>query len=137
MSSPYTPPQAPVQDPAVTPRPNWLRTILAVPVFGALALILGWVAVPPFAGAIAVAFGAADPAFSPLMLLFDIVLTTVCVFSCAYAAARLARRNVARAESATLWGMWKNGSAYRPEWVGVLAAAQRGDLGVSARTIAD
>jgi transposase len=50
---------------------------------------------------------------------------------------RLARRNVARAESATLWGMWKNGSAYRPEWVGVAAAAQRGDLGVSARTIAD
>src|SRR5207253_2242325 len=25
---------------------------------------------------------------------------------------RLARRNVARALSATLWGMWKNGSAY-------------------------
>jgi transposase len=49
---------------------------------------------------------------------------------------RLARRNVARAQSATLWGMWKNGSAYRPEWVGVAAAAQRGDLGVSARTFA-
>jgi transposase len=51
--------------------------------------------------------------------------------------ARLARRNVARAQSATLWGMWKNGSAYRPEWVGVAAAAQRGDSGVSARTMAD
>jgi transposase len=50
---------------------------------------------------------------------------------------RLARRNVARAQSATLWGLWKNGSAYRPEWVGVAAAAQRGDSGVSARTIAD
>ena len=50
---------------------------------------------------------------------------------------RLARRNVARAQSATLWGMWKNGSAYRPEWVGVPAAAERGDSGVSARTIAD
>jgi transposase len=49
---------------------------------------------------------------------------------------RLARRNVARAQSATLWGMWKNGSAYRPEWVGVTAAAQRGDLGVSVRTFA-
>jgi hypothetical protein len=36
---------------------------------------------------------------------------------------KLARRNVARAQSATLWGMWKNGSAYRPEWVGVAAAA--------------
>jgi transposase len=46
---------------------------------------------------------------------------------------RLARRNVARAQSATLWGMWKNGSAYCPEWVGVAAAAQRGALGVSAR----
>jgi len=46
---------------------------------------------------------------------------------------RLARRNVARLQSATLWGMWKNGSAYRPEWVGVAAAAQRGDSGVSAR----
>jgi len=22
-----------------------------------------------------------------------------------------------------LWGMWKNGSAYRPEWVAVAAAA--------------
>jgi transposase len=50
---------------------------------------------------------------------------------------RLARRNVARAQSATLWGLWKNGSAYRPEWVGVAAAAQRGDSGVSARTMAD
>ena len=34
-----------------------------------------------------------------------------------------ARRNVARAQAATLWGLWKNGSAYRPEWVGVAAAA--------------
>lgn len=38
-------------------------------------------------------------------------------------AARLARRNVARAQAATLWGLWKNGSAYRPDWVGVAAAA--------------
>lgn len=38
-------------------------------------------------------------------------------------AAKLARRNVARAVAATLWGMWKNGSTYRPEWVGVAAAA--------------
>lgn len=36
---------------------------------------------------------------------------------------KLARRNVARSLSATLWGLWKNGSAYRPEWVGVAAAA--------------
>jgi transposase len=51
--------------------------------------------------------------------------------------ARLARRNVARVQAATLWGLWKNGSAYRPEWVGVAAAAQRGDSGVSTRTMAD
>src|SRR5262249_60017887 len=51
--------------------------------------------------------------------------------------ARLARRNVARALSATFWGMGKNGSAYRPEGVGVAAAAQPGDWGVSARTMAD
>jgi transposase len=36
---------------------------------------------------------------------------------------KLARRNVARSVAATLWGLWKNGSAYRPEWVGVAAAA--------------
>jgi transposase len=36
---------------------------------------------------------------------------------------KLARRNVARVLSATLWGLWKNGSAYRPGWVGVAAAA--------------
>jgi transposase len=36
---------------------------------------------------------------------------------------KLGRRNVARALAATLWGLWKNGSAYRPEWVGVAAAA--------------
>jgi transposase len=36
---------------------------------------------------------------------------------------RLARRNVARSLSATLWGLWKNGTAYRPDWVGVAAAA--------------
>ena len=37
--------------------------------------------------------------------------------------ASTARRNVARSLAATLWGMWKNGSVYRPEWVGVVAAA--------------
>jgi hypothetical protein len=37
---------------------------------------------------------------------------------------KLARRNVARAQAATLWGLWKNGSAYRPDWVGVAAAAE-------------
>jgi transposase len=31
--------------------------------------------------------------------------------------ARNSRRNVARSLAATLWGMWKNGNAYRPEWV--------------------
>jgi transposase len=36
---------------------------------------------------------------------------------------KLARRNVARSLAATLWGLWKNGSAYRPQWVGVAAAA--------------
>jgi len=30
---------------------------------------------------------------------------------------------VARRLAATLGGMWKNGSVYRPEWVGVAAAA--------------
>jgi transposase len=38
---------------------------------------------------------------------------------------KLARRTVARSLSATLWGLWKNGSAYRPDWVGVAAAAMR------------
>jgi transposase len=28
-----------------------------------------------------------------------------------------ARRNVARRQVATMWGMWKNGSVYHPEWV--------------------
>lgn len=31
--------------------------------------------------------------------------------------ARIARRNVARSLAATMWGMWKNGTEYRPEWV--------------------
>lgn len=35
---------------------------------------------------------------------------------------RNARRNVARSLAATLWGMWKNGGVYRPEWVGVAQA---------------
>lgn len=38
--------------------------------------------------------------------------------------ARLARRNVARRLAATIWGLWKNGSAYRPEWVGVAGNAK-------------
>jgi transposase len=38
---------------------------------------------------------------------------------------RLARRSVARGMAATLWGLWKNGSAYRSDWVGVAAAAMR------------
>jgi transposase len=32
--------------------------------------------------------------------------------------ARNARRNVARSLASTLWGMWKNGSEYRPQFVG-------------------
>lgn len=36
---------------------------------------------------------------------------------------KLARRNVARSLAATLWGLWKNGSVYQPQWVGVAAAA--------------
>jgi len=31
---------------------------------------------------------------------------------------RLARRNVARGLAAVLWGMWKSGNVYHPEWVG-------------------
>src|SRR5262245_11885367 len=31
---------------------------------------------------------------------------------------RNARRSVARSQAAVMWGMWKNGSIYRPEWVG-------------------
>jgi len=31
---------------------------------------------------------------------------------------RVACRNVARRQSAVLWGLWKNGGAYRPEWIG-------------------
>jgi transposase len=41
---------------------------------------------------------------------------------------RLARRSVARSMAATLWGLWKNGTAYRSEWVGVAAAAIRADV---------
>ena len=33
--------------------------------------------------------------------------------------AKLARRNVARSLAATLWGLWKSGAVYHPEWVGV------------------
>jgi transposase len=43
-----------------------------------------------------------------------------------------ARRNVARSLAATLWGMWKNGSVYHPEWVGVAAAAVTAPEGSSA-----
>lgn len=40
--------------------------------------------------------------------------------------ATIALRNTARSLSATLWGMWKSGSAYRPQWVGAgLAGAPR------------
>jgi transposase len=34
---------------------------------------------------------------------------------------RNARRNLARSLAATGWGMWKSGSVYHPEWVGVKA----------------
>lgn len=37
---------------------------------------------------------------------------------------RNARRNVARSQAATLWGMWKSGDAYHPQWVGIAAAAK-------------
>jgi transposase len=46
---------------------------------------------------------------------------------------RLVRRNVARSLSATIYGLWKNGSVYRPEWVGVAAAAIPGIKESSSR----
>jgi transposase len=46
---------------------------------------------------------------------------------------RLARRNVARSLAATLWGMWKTGSVYRPEWVGVPAASSAMTLSEKGR----
>jgi transposase len=39
---------------------------------------------------------------------------------------KMAKRNVARSLSATLWGLWKSGTVYHPEWVGVNLAATRG-----------
>lgn len=36
---------------------------------------------------------------------------------------RIARRNVARSQASVMWGMSKNGNAYRPEWVGLAAAS--------------
>lgn len=44
--------------------------------------------------------------------------------------AKLARRNVARSLAATLWGLWKNGTSYRPEWVGVNGLATGRSKGV-------
>lgn len=37
---------------------------------------------------------------------------------------RNARRNVARSQAATMWGMFKNGNVYRPERVGVAMTAE-------------
>lgn len=37
---------------------------------------------------------------------------------------RTARRNVARSLAVTLWGMFKTGNVYRPEWVGVPPVAR-------------
>ena len=38
---------------------------------------------------------------------------------------KLARRNVARRLAATLWGLWKSGNAYRPDWVKVAVTADK------------
>ena len=40
---------------------------------------------------------------------------------------RIARRNVARSQATVMWGMWKSGSVYRPEWVGA-AAVEQGEV---------
>ena len=40
-----------------------------------------------------------------------------------------ARRNVARSQAAVLWGMWKSGDVYRPEWVGVAVASKETGCG--------
>jgi transposase len=45
---------------------------------------------------------------------------------------RNARRNVARSLAATLWGMWKNGRVYRPEWVGVAQAGVSEEVALPA-----
>ena len=39
---------------------------------------------------------------------------------------KMAKRNVARSLSATLWGMWKSDTVYHPEWVGGNGAATSG-----------
>jgi transposase len=40
--------------------------------------------------------------------------------------AKMAKRNVARRLSVTLWGLWKSGTVYHAEWVGVDLAATHG-----------
>src|SRR5262249_25597232 len=45
---------------------------------------------------------------------------------------KMARRNVAGAVALTWWGVWENGSADRPEWVGVAAAAVQAAKGFTA-----
>lgn len=37
---------------------------------------------------------------------------------------RNARRNVARSLAAVMWGLWKRGNYYRPEWVGVAVSRE-------------
>jgi len=48
---------------------------------------------------------------------------------------KMAKRNVARSLSATLWGLWKSGTVYHPEWVGVNLAAMKGIESPLARTM--
>lgn len=39
--------------------------------------------------------------------------------------AKMAQRNVARSLAATLWGLWKNGTAYEPSWVAMNVTATK------------
>ena len=48
---------------------------------------------------------------------------------------RNARRNVARSQAAVMWGMWKSGADYRPEWVGVSVGKPTMSVGKPAMSV--
>ena len=92
MDNPYTPPHAAVSDIAPTPKPGWVRLIVAVIISSALALPLAWFVAPPIAQAIGRAQGpATEQEAMTRFLLGDMGISFCIFFLCSLLATHMAR----------------------------------------------
>ncbi|MBR7778908.1 hypothetical protein [Undibacterium rugosum] len=95
MNNPSTPPKPPLADiSSKIEQPSWLRTLLLVVGFGVLSLALAWLVIPCIVEKITYMLGISSVETPPVLLILDILLSTLAFFASCYLAAKFSRGHV-------------------------------------------